>query len=106
MADPQVVVVAEHFGDLLGRSDQRGGIAVGPGLTGDQRFKAGQFRLSDFVVPGPAIFNLSSGLERDELRLSRIWSSLRGAKRRSNPVFLAALDCFASLAMTELMMPI
>jgi hypothetical protein len=27
-------------------------------------------------------------------------SSLRGAQRRSNPVFLAALDCFASLAMT------
>jgi len=26
--------------------------------------------------------------------------SLRGAKRRSNPVFAQALDCFALLAMT------
>src|SRR5205823_4922647 len=35
MADPQVVVVSEHFGDLLGCSDQRGGVAVGPGQLGD-----------------------------------------------------------------------
>src|SRR5882757_5832742 len=29
------------------------------------------------------------------------YPSLRGAKRRSNPVFLVAMDCFASLAMTS-----
>jgi hypothetical protein len=31
--------------------------------------------------------------------------SLRGAKRRSNPALLAALDCFASLAMTTKFSP-
>src|SRR3981189_1617879 len=30
VADAEIVIVAEHFGDLLGRSDQRGGVAVGP----------------------------------------------------------------------------
>jgi hypothetical protein len=37
------------------------------------------------------------------IRISKSWQpSLRGAKRRSNPSFIAApkLDCFASLAMT------
>src|ERR1700704_1586832 len=34
-------------------------------------------------------------LKREESRLSRILSSLRGAQRRSNPVFVATLDCFA-----------
>src|SRR5258708_11421763 len=29
MADAEIVIVAENFGDLLRRSDQRGGIAVG-----------------------------------------------------------------------------
>src|SRR6185436_11123192 len=34
---------------------------------------------------------------------NRLLSSLRGAKRRSNPRFLrCAMDCFASLAMTAL----
>src|SRR3954468_15363921 len=29
MADAEVVIVAEDLGDLLGRADQRGGVAVG-----------------------------------------------------------------------------
>ena len=35
MADAEIVVIAEHFGDLLGRSDQGRGIAVGAGEFGD-----------------------------------------------------------------------
>ena len=35
MADAEIVVVAEHFGDLFGRADQRGGVAVGAGQFGD-----------------------------------------------------------------------
>src|SRR3979411_2094425 len=31
VADAEIVIVAEHFGDLLGRSDPRGGVAVGAG---------------------------------------------------------------------------
>ena len=31
MANAEIVIVAEDFGDLLGRPDQRGGVAVGPG---------------------------------------------------------------------------
>jgi len=35
------------------------------------------------------------------MTMSKIGSSLRGAKRRSNPDCTAALDCFAALAMTN-----
>ncbi len=35
MADAEIVIVAEHFRDLLGRADQRGGVAVGAGELGD-----------------------------------------------------------------------
>src|SRR4051812_50037328 len=31
MADAEVAIVAEDLGDLLGRADQRGGVAVGAG---------------------------------------------------------------------------
>jgi hypothetical protein len=31
MADAEIVVIAEHFGDLFGRSDQCRGVAVGTG---------------------------------------------------------------------------
>src|ERR1017187_2273884 len=34
------------------------------------------------------------------MRSSLSYSSLRGAKRRSNPRFLCGMDCFAALAMT------
>src|SRR5258705_13278013 len=39
--------------------------------------------------------------ELDCLKLLAL-TSLREARRRGNPVLLAALDCFASLAMTTL----
>jgi hypothetical protein len=35
VADAEIVIVAEHFGDLLGRTDQRRGVAVGAGQFGD-----------------------------------------------------------------------
>src|SRR5436190_4618356 len=66
-----------------------------------------------FCSPGPLLWRdgLSPGgkmplvegqCKRGKSGAARYRSSLRGAKRRSNPAFFAAakLDCFASLAMT------
>src|SRR5436190_1193925 len=62
-------------------------------------------------VPGIEICTVEKTMERrtsclqsnvDFLqKTTPIRASLRGAKRRSNPFFLVALDCFASLAMTR-----
>ena len=35
MADAEIVIIAEHVGDLFGRPDQSGGVAVGAGELGD-----------------------------------------------------------------------
>ena len=35
MVDAQIVIVAEDFRDLFGRSDQRSGVAVGTSELGD-----------------------------------------------------------------------
>ncbi|TKT73697.1 hypothetical protein YH63_020980 [Afipia massiliensis] len=49
-------------------------------------------------------FSSGRSLPSDEDRIFARWRFLRHCEerlRRSNPVFLVALDCFASLAMTS-----
>ena len=45
MTDAEIIIVAKHLGDLLGSSDQRSGVAVGP-----REFC--NFRPQTFVDPG------------------------------------------------------
>jgi trans-2,3-dihydro-3-hydroxyanthranilate isomerase len=101
------VAAAALLADLSGERDGELKLRVGQGVDmGRPSLLLTRVRKQNGVI---ASAHVGGGLRADDgghvsaagRGVRRLHSlSLRGAKRRSNPVFFAALDCFAALAMT------